>query len=216
MTNEISLSVIESYIKYYRKVTVSELKQAFGLNDEDAKELLDNFMARGLLHQLDEPTYEWCFDGKEQALEIDLRQKLSAKKAKNLSEEFTRRVAYVAQELGIKDYQIIIRPQHKETPIPKTQSSIPQKLVVNATGEEIDPLCKKALRFWLERQNGRASIASIQRHFAIGFNRSGRIMDTLQKLGYVTELTDTDPYSTPLYVLIKLEDLDALFTEIFE
>lgn len=69
---------------------------------------------------------------------------------------------------------------------------------------------------WIEEQNGRASIASIQRHLGIGFNRSGRIMDTLQKLGYVTQFDCDDPGRVPLRVLARYEDLDKLFTEIFE
>ena len=78
---------------------------------------------------------------------------------------------------------------------------------------ELDPLCKKALRFWLEKQSGRASIASIQRNLGIGFNRAGRIMDSLQKLGYVEELKQTDPSTKPVMVRITLGDLDRLFPD---
>lgn len=79
---------------------------------------------------------------------------------------------------------------------------------------EVDPLCKKALRYWLEKQGGRASIASLQRNLGIGFNRSGRIMDTLQKMGYVEELSETDSSIKPLRVLVQLEDLDKLFPDL--
>lgn len=76
--------------------------------------------------------------------------------------------------------------------------------------DQVDPLCKKALRFWLEKNNGKASIASIQRNLGIGFNRAGRIFDTLQKLGYVEQrLADCAPQ--PLRVLVTLDDLDKLF-----
>lgn len=78
---------------------------------------------------------------------------------------------------------------------------------------QLDPYCKKALRFWLEKQGGRASIASIQRNLGIGFNRAGRIMDSLQKLKYVEELSPSDPSSKPLRVLISLDDLDELFPD---
>lgn len=78
---------------------------------------------------------------------------------------------------------------------------------------QLDPYCKKALRFWLEKQGGRASIASIQRNLGIGFNRAGRIMDSLQKLKYVEELSPSDPSSKPLKVLITLEELDDLFPD---
>ena len=78
---------------------------------------------------------------------------------------------------------------------------------------QLDPLCKKALKFWLEKQGGRASIASIQRNLGIGFNRAGRIMDSLQKLKYVEELSPSDPSSKPLRVLVTLEELDELFPD---
>lgn len=78
---------------------------------------------------------------------------------------------------------------------------------------QLDPYCKKALRFWLEKNNGRASIASIQRSLGIGFNRAGRIMDSLQKLKYVEELSPSDLGSKPLRVLVTLEELDDLFPD---
>ena len=78
---------------------------------------------------------------------------------------------------------------------------------------KLDPLCKKALRFWLEKQSGRASIASIQRNLGIGFNRAGRIMDSLQKLGYVEELSPSDPSTKPVRVLISLDALDDIFPD---
>ena len=77
--------------------------------------------------------------------------------------------------------------------------------------EELDPLCRKALRFWLERQGGRASIASIQRSLKIGFNRAGRIMDTLQRLHYVEEAAPSESSSKPLRVLVTLDQLPDLF-----
>ncbi len=80
--------------------------------------------------------------------------------------------------------------------------------------DTIDPLCKRALRFWLERNSGKASIASIQRNLGIGFNRAGRIMDTLQRLGYVETLSPSDPSSKPLKVLITPEELDGLFPDL--
>ena len=79
--------------------------------------------------------------------------------------------------------------------------------------EKLDPYCKKALRFWLERQGGRASIASIQRSLKIGFNRAGRIMDSLQKLHYVEELASNETSTKPVRVLVSLEDLDNLFPD---
>lgn len=79
--------------------------------------------------------------------------------------------------------------------------------------DQIDPYCKKALRFWLERQGGRASIASIQRSLKIGFNRAGRIMDTLQKMHYVEEPLASESSTKPLRVLVTLDQLDELFPD---
>lgn len=78
---------------------------------------------------------------------------------------------------------------------------------------QLDPYCKKALRFWLEKNHGKASIASIQRALSIGFNRAGRIMDSLQKLKYVEEPSDSDTSQKPLRVLVTLEQLDELFPD---
>lgn len=83
-----------------------------------------------------------------------------------------------------------------------------------AKESQVDPYCKKALRYWLERNSGKASIASIQRNLGIGFNRAGRIMDTLQKLGYVETLSPSEPSSKPLRVLVTLDDLDNLFPDL--
>ena len=92
---------------------------------------------------------------------------------------------------------------------------LPVKPAAESTDKhELDPLCKQALRYWLEKQSGRASIASIQRSLGIGFNRAGRIMDSLQKLGYVETLKPNDPVSKPMMVLVSLEMLDLLFPDI--
>ncbi len=78
----------------------------------------------------------------------------------------------------------------------------------------IDPLCKKALRFWLERNKGRASIASIQRNLGIGFNRAGRIVDTLQTMKLIEEPAPNESSSKPMMVLVSLEDLDEIFPDL--
>lgn len=82
-----------------------------------------------------------------------------------------------------------------------------------AKESQLDPLCKRALRFWLEKNQGKASIASIQRNLGIGFNRAGRIMDSLQQLKYVETPLPSETNSKPLKVLITLEELDELFPD---
>ena len=82
-----------------------------------------------------------------------------------------------------------------------------------AKESQLDPLCKKALRFWLEKNQGKASIASIQRNLGIGFNRAGRIMDSLEKMGYVEELSASEASAKPRKVLVTLDQLDELFPD---
>ena len=77
----------------------------------------------------------------------------------------------------------------------------------------IDAYCKKALLFWLTKYQGKASIASIQRNLGIGFNRSGSIMDTLQKLNCVESLEPSDSMAKPLHVKITKEDVEVLFPQ---
>ena len=77
----------------------------------------------------------------------------------------------------------------------------------------IDPLCKEALRFFLVKNGGKASIAALQRSLGIGFNRAGRIMDTLQKLGYVETLGEDERSVRALRVLVTLEEVDILFPD---
>ena len=93
----------------------------------------------------------------------------------------------------------------------------PQEEVAEpAEGEKekpLDPYCKKALRYWLEHNGGKASIASIQRSLQIGFNRAGRILESLQRLNYVESLKANETSTKPVKVLVTLEELDSLFPD---
>lgn len=82
--------------------------------------------------------------------------------------------------------------------------------------DELYPFYKKALRYWLERNNGKASISSIQRGINVGFNRAGRIMENLQRMGYVEELSSSETSNRALKVLVTLEELDSLFPDVDE
>ena len=79
---------------------------------------------------------------------------------------------------------------------------------------ELDPYCKKALVYWLQKQNGRASIASIQRNLGIGWNRSGQIMGTLEQLNCVDQLNSSDTNAKPRSVKISQENVEVLFPEV--
>ena len=79
--------------------------------------------------------------------------------------------------------------------------------------DELYPYYKKALQYWLERNSGKASISSLQRGISVGFNRAGRIMENLQKMGYVEEPASSETSSRALKVLVTLEELDSLFPD---
>lgn len=79
--------------------------------------------------------------------------------------------------------------------------------------DELYPYYKKALRYWLERNSGKASISSLQRGIGVGFNRAGRIMENLQKMGYVEEPASSDTSNRALKVLVTLEEIDNLFPD---
>lgn len=85
---------------------------------------------------------------------------------------------------------------------------------VESSKDELYPFYKKALRYWLERNNGKASISSIQRGINVGFNRAGRIMENLQRMGYVEELSSSETSNRSLKVLVTLEELDSLFPDV--
>ncbi len=74
-----------------------------------------------------------------------------------------------------------------------------------------DSLCKRVLKYWVMRNGGRASIASVQRGLGIGFNRAGKIMECLQKFGCVEQLSPSDDVSKPLHVKINLQEIGILF-----
>jgi DNA segregation ATPase FtsK/SpoIIIE-like protein len=77
-----------------------------------------------------------------------------------------------------------------------------------AEDEKWDPLLKEAARLVVIHQQGSTSL--IQRHFSIGYNRAGRIMDQLEKINIVSAAI----YSKPREVLaVDEEDLNYRFKE---
>jgi DNA segregation ATPase FtsK/SpoIIIE-like protein len=79
--------------------------------------------------------------------------------------------------------------------------------------KRFDPYCRRALYFWLTKRKGWASIASIQRQLNIGFNRAGRIVDSLVQEGYLEDLPDSDTSNKPRRVLISIDQLDKIFPD---
>lgn len=69
--------------------------------------------------------------------------------------------------------------------------------------------CENALEYWLTQNRGHVSIVSAQRVLKIGFNRAGRIIDALSKLGLVQH--DVDSLPSENLVLISLDEFCELF-----
>ena len=101
--------------------------------------------------------------------------------------------------------QIFISQQ--EAPAPAEEESASDGTMV------LDPYCRKALRYWIEKKNGQTSIASIQRALGIGFNRAGRIYEQCQQMHFIEELAASESSGKSLKVLVTLEDLDRLLPD---
>lgn len=73
---------------------------------------------------------------------------------------------------------------------------------------EEDALLPQVVRYAVE--NGKISISAIQRYFAIGYCRAGRILDWMEERGYVTPFAEG---TTGREVLITEEEYKKLFEE---
>lgn len=78
----------------------------------------------------------------------------------------------------------------------------------------IDPYCRKALRYWLEKNSGMASMSSLQRGLNVGFNRAGRIMEILTNLGYIEGVEASESGNKKRKVLVTLEQLSDIFPDL--
>lgn len=102
-------------------------------------------------------------------------------------------------------------------PGPVEPMVIPEPAIEDGQGGEgggidsqnLDPLFEQAARMIVVTQQG--STSKIQRHFSIGYNRAGRLMDQLQKAGIVGEAQG----SKPREVLISDENtLNTLLSQL--
>lgn len=69
----------------------------------------------------------------------------------------------------------------------------------------LDPLFEDAARLIVMNQDGSTSL--IQRKFAIGYNRAGRLMDQLEKAGVVGEAHGSKPREVFIQDEVSLENL---------
>ncbi|MBE7076477.1 MAG: hypothetical protein E7374_01130 [Clostridiales bacterium] len=72
---------------------------------------------------------------------------------------------------------------------------------------EFDPVLKEALRMFI--QTKQASGSMISRRFSVGFNRAGRIMDQMERAGFI----GPQEGAKPRQVLITMDEYNAIFNE---
>lgn len=72
---------------------------------------------------------------------------------------------------------------------------------------EFDPVLKDALKIFI--QNKQASGSMISRRYSVGFNRAGRIMDQMERAGFI----GPQEGSKPRQVLITMDEYNAIFGE---
>lgn len=70
---------------------------------------------------------------------------------------------------------------------------------------EFDPVLKEALKDFI--QNRQASGSMISRRYSVGFNRAGRIMDQMERAGFI----GPQEGSKPRQVLITMDEYNAIF-----
>lgn len=78
---------------------------------------------------------------------------------------------------------------------------------VSMREQEFDPVLKEALRMFI--QTKQASGSMISRRYSVGFNRAGRIMDQMERAGFI----GPQEGSKPRQVLITMEEYNAIFGE---
>lgn len=73
--------------------------------------------------------------------------------------------------------------------------------------QEMDPIFKDVLRMFIETKQ--ASTSVIQRRYSVGYNRAGRILEQMERAGFVSAPNG----SKPRQVLINMDEYKALFGE---
>ncbi len=86
---------------------------------------------------------------------------------------------------------------------PNTQTNSSHDSAPNK--DEFDPVLKDALRMFI--QTKQASGSMISRRYSVGFNRAGRIMDQMERAGFIGQQEG----SKPRQVLITMEEYKAIF-----
>lgn len=77
----------------------------------------------------------------------------------------------------------------------------------NAKDSEFDPVLKDALKWFIQMKQ--ASGSMISRRYSVGFNRAGRIMDQMERAGFI----GPQEGAKPRQVLISMDEYIAIFGE---
>ncbi len=94
-----------------------------------------------------------------------------------------------------------------ELPEPDTQEADPGSDDKDVDMQHLDPLFEDAAKLIVINQSGSTSL--IQRKFAIGYNRAGRLMDQLEKAGIVGAAMGSKPREVMIQDEVSLENLLA-------
>ncbi len=73
--------------------------------------------------------------------------------------------------------------------------------------QEIDPIFKDVLRMFIETKQASSSV--IQRRYSVGYNRAGRIVEQMERAGFISAPNG----SKPRQVLITMDEFNAIFGE---
>ncbi len=73
--------------------------------------------------------------------------------------------------------------------------------------QELDPIFKDVLRMFIETKQASSSV--IQRRYSVGYNRAGRIVEQMERAGFISAPNG----SKPRQVLITMEEFKAIFGE---
>ncbi len=95
-----------------------------------------------------------------------------------------------------------------ENNIDSMDEETPQNVVAPPEKPEYDPLLPKCLKYCIE--TNQASISMLQRRFSIGFTRSGRIVDQMEKSRFIGSSDGGKTRS----VYITMEQFTAIFGEV--
>ena len=113
--------------------------------------------------------------------------------------------AFVDTPEVVEINKFIASQQGYELPEPKMEEGESSGEAADVDLTHLDPLFEDAARLIVSNQSGSTSL--IQRKFAIGYNRAGRLMDQLEKAGVVGAAMGSKPREVLILDEISLNNL---------